>query len=438
MARTSFALYSALTLLVASNAALALLPEGMTIENDVRVDETPFVRVFEGHRFFPGYKLTIHAMGSVDSHHQYWEDRVCSWFGLKCWHEPREAATIVNTSTFPVLLSIRDPAGAELSAITRAVSEGTSEVIAQAVNTDFSDRPEKYVAPRWTANESFTLLVDYPGADQKWEPFGRPVQFFARIVDRGAGKAPLFRNRCEGRPRHCGGGAYRLKVMEVDTSARMDMLENLLKEKVSPGTVIPRLRQDRLLVDDREPERRVRLARALYNQSLHHADVVPKLEYLEYAVELDRSPKNADISNALAQTHLASGNVTAAKLENEKTFKSVQEEYAAAKGADKLTIKLVRDYFAALKIAAQIGAVDRSGLYSGDLIKAVAVYVKASEVAAEGLRLQPGETDRRELTRYSFEALVDASRLLMMMRSRQNMVQAEELMSRAIKISQGL
>ena len=428
MARSPVAICGAIVATLLSWDAHAALPEGMKIENDVRVDEVPFVRVFEGHRFFPGHKVTVQVTGSIDAHHQYWEDRVCSWFGLKCWYEPREAATIVNTATFPVLLSVRDPAGVEIDAIT------------QAVNGEISDRPEKHFAPTWTASESFVFPLGYDGADKRLEPFGRPVQFFARVVDRGdAGKSPLYRNRCEGRPKHCGGGAYRLTVVNVDTTQRMEMLESLLKEKVSPATVIPRLRQDRLTVDDPAPaaKRRVRLARVLFEQSKQH-ETVPQLEYLEYAVELDRSTENLDISNALAQTHLSSGNVTAAKMENEKTFNTVQEDYAVADQSNKLTVKLVRDYFTALKIAAQIGAVDRSGLYSSDLVKAVAVYVKASGVAKRGLELNPASAERSELTRFAFEALVDASRLLMMMRSPQNMVQAEDLMKKAVELSESL
>lgn len=174
--------------------AWASLPTGITVEEDIRVDERSFRLVFGAHRFFPGQKVTVQIQQTIDAHHQYWEARVCAWFGAKCWYEPRESATIVNTSTFPVLLSVKDIQGQELISLN------------QTIDSTVSDSPEKHVPlpQQWEANQIFALVLEIQDSGTKWNVFGEPIQFYARIADRGAGKIPLNYNSCDGRPPHCG------------------------------------------------------------------------------------------------------------------------------------------------------------------------------------------------------------------------------------------
>lgn len=415
-----------------------------TVEEDIRVEERSFRLVFGGHRFFPGQKITIKVRQTIDAHHEYWEVRECSWFGAKCWYEPRESATIVNTSTFPVLLSVKDMQGKELSSL--------DQTIDQAV----SDSPVRHVPlpPKWEADQEFPLALEIQDSDREWKIFGAPIQVFARIADRGAGKMPLHYNSCDGRPRHCGRGSYRITVLKIDNTERMKKLEVLLQSQLPPSTVISTLKQDRFLVSDPDHNFRKQLARLLFNQSQLHSNADAQQEYLQFALEVDRSLASVDISNALSKAYLDSGNIQSAKVENEKTFQVISGEYASAKSAGALTIKLVSEYYKALKTAARIGSVERGGIYSGDLIKATGVYIEASRIADEGRCLlgvgrkdqdnclPPADQGKRKewnlLTQMAYEARVDASRLLMMMRSHENMVQAERLLGDAVTLAQQL
>lgn len=403
------------------------------VEEDIRVEERSFRLVFGGHRFFPGQKITIKVRQTIDAHHEYWEVRECSWFGAKCWYEPRESATIVNTSKVPVLLSVKDMQGNELSSLN------------QTIDPAVSDSPVKHVPlPRqWEVDQEFPLALEIQNSDREWKIFGAPIQVFARIADRGAGKMPLHYNSCDGRPRHCGRGSYRITVLKIDNTERLKKLEVLLQSQLPPSTVISTLKQDRFLVSDPDHNFRKKLARLLFNQSqLHSQNADAQQEYLQFALEIDRSLESADISNALSKAYLDSGNIQSAKVENEKTFQVISGEYASAQSAGALTLKLVSEYYKALKTAARIGSVERGGIYSGDLIKATGVYVQASDVADKGRSLlgvdRKDKQDWNLLTQMAYEARVDASRLLMMMRSHENMEQAETLLERAVTLAQEL
>lgn len=415
---------------VAILPAAALLPAGVTIEKDVRVDEPEFARVFETQRFYPGQKVSILVRGSIDANHSYWDDRVCSWFGLKCWYEPRESSTIVDTRTFPVLVAVKDANGQEPAGP------------AQIATPSFTDRPDKSLSIALTTPQQFVVPLEIVNADGEPGAFGRYIEFSARIADRGNGGAALYRNRCEGRPSHCGGGSYRITVVDVDNSARVASLRRLLTQKRSPSSIIPVLKQDVLLTNDPTVGHRALLARLLFEQAQNFwgEDVQPeKLEYLEYAVELDRSSATADISNELAKTHLASGNVALAKIENEKTFQVVQKEYEEASTGNRLTDAIITNYYNALRVAAQIGTVERAAIQSSDLIRAVGVYIVAADVAQKGSSLSSITKEvRRKFARWSYEAYVDASRLLMMMRTPENLAQAEKLLDEAVKRSNAL
>ncbi len=425
MTRTTMALLFSVLALVPLVPAWASLPAGLTVEEDVRVSESNYRAVFSDRRFYPGQKITVQIRGTVDADHHYWEERRCSWAGIKCWYEYPESANIVNTSSLPVLLSVRDTRGEDV------------ESLKQAVDPKISDGSQKHfpLPEPWVANQELVLELRMPDAENKWDTFGQAIQIFARIADRGLNNMPVYRNACVGRPPHCGSGAYSVAVTNIDNSERMRHLENLLKVPVPPSTVISALKQDRFLVGDSAKDHQTKLARLLYGQSQLklHEGTEAEQQYLQYALELDRSEKSVDISNALSKAYLSSGNIAAAKMENEKTFQIIAAEYEKAK-ASGLTLAVVLEYSKALKTAAQIGSIERGGIHSGDLIKAVGIYVKASSVSEEGLEKVVGlpDKDYNQLVQVSYESLVDASRLLMMMRSHENMEQAERLLEKAV------
>lgn len=70
------------------------------------------------------------------------------------------------------------------------------------------------------------------------------------------------------------------------------------------------------------------------------------------------------------------------------------------------------------------------------------MYIKASNVADEGRKLVGFDRkDKKEwnlLIQMAYEARVDASRLLMMMRSHENMEQAETLLEKAVMLAKEL
>lgn len=424
--------------LLLSCSVIAEIPLGIRIESDVRVDEAEFRRLFDAHRFYEGEKITIQASGTIDAHHQYWEERVCKWFGASCKYENRERATITDTSKFPVILSVQNISGVEV------------ELIEQIVDSTLSTSVTKHVplpAP-WTKNQIYEINVltsDSIDSEGELKAFSNPIQFYAKIVDKGLGQASLYRNRCEGRPKNCGGGSYQVSVINVDTSLRMSKFEKIMSGTVSSAMIIPTLKQDILFINDpvginTTEARRPKIARVLFEQSKKHKGKQDEIAYLEYAVELDRSPQNADIANALTSAHLTSGNVAVAIIENNKTFHVIEQNFNNTPN-QKLTEKVVEDYYNALRIAAQINVVNRGGIISADLNRAVGIYIKASEIALKNIdnnSVARTPEIKKKFTRLAFEAYIDASRILMMMRSTQNMEQAEMLLEKAHLLADSL
>ena len=384
-------------------------------ESDIRVNEIDYREIFEGIKLFPGQTVKIIVKETIDSEHRYWEDRVCSWFGLKCWYELRESAAMHGPDVFPVLLTVSNT--------------GAEQVLPElTLDSAISQRPGNHLPITQRRNpQELTLTLDVKGSGERLEAYASPFKIAARIADKSPGLV-LHRNACVGRPTVCGGGSYRIYIAGIDNAIRVEHLTKLLGSRLPPASLIAAISNDRMLLEDMD--RRIDLVTKLfeYAQEFHgEKEVAEFIEVLEFAVTLDSSTKVGAIPTALAQAYLKTGNVAQAKVHGNASFATIKEGYEK----DKRSPEMTENYYNALGVIAQIAVQERSALYSTDLAKAVSLYIEASSVAGGMANVATKADVKRKFQKFSYEALYDAARVLMMMRTADNMGQAEALLIRA-------
>lgn len=405
--------------------ALADLEDGDSIQQSITPNTGDFIELFPGRDFFPGQIVSIQVGGGpIDVNHRFWEDRECNWLGLHCWYEKRDAPNPYRTDMFPLVVRALKRAGKEPP-----------------------DRPPQSEAPRFLLSRDVVVAttpavpqtiiaeIDVAGADADLSVFGGAVQLFGKIADKGANGVQINRDPCVSR-NTCSGGLFTASVVNVDNAPRFEKLKTLLgKNPPLPTAVIRVLQADRLLV--RDPKVRQRLAEFLFKhaqQRYQTQKTSPEyIAALEYAATLDKNQGSGALGNALAEAYLGSGNFAAAKVRAGGDLRALQVEFE--KDPENETAR--KAYIDSIQINARVLVGERGALYSSDLVKAVALYRKAAELALSAARNTKASAEtRRDFYSEAYGSAVEASKVLMMARTEENLLQAKALVDWALELAQ--
>jgi hypothetical protein len=151
------------------------------------------------------------------------------------------------------------------------------------------------------------------------------------------------------------------------------------------------------------------------------------LMVLSYASGLD--PSRADLLNEIAATYIALGEFTSASA-------AVKQGLDTAKVAfDKETpprnANVVTELSRALGLRASIWIQERGATVATDLMVAVGLYREAAGYCANDAPGATSATDKEALWSCAKDRFVDAGRTLAMLRTRENLILAEQLLTEA-------
>lgn len=389
-----------------ANAQLSaqLLPERSSFED-----------VFAAsNRFYPGQRLLIRVEGQVDANHRYWQDRECSWFGLKCKYVNREASNLMGVGRLPVLLNLEPVDGLTAPQHT--------------YQGQWYGNPNAQHLPVST-NGAYDIVIEVPNAGNSVDAFGTGRTLRGVVADKYDGSAPINRGQCHNRPPTCSSGAYKV-VVAVDNSRRVQLLDELLRTPRAAADIVNRQVMDPLFVQD--PIVKSDIAGILFDHARQHHNGQDDdarrgyLKIISYASELD--PTRADILNEIARTYIALGEFTQASAEVQKALQAAQAKYDAERPPKAST---VTDLARTLSLKASIWTQERAGVVGSDLIVAVGLYRKAAGLCGKEADNASSKADKQALYACAKDHLVDAGRNLAMLRSRDNLILAEQLLTQA-------
>ena len=411
--------------LVAGMSFAAIEP-GFVIEKDIPSGPSgDYIDLFPTLKFYPGQTITFQVVGQIDVNHRYWQDRQCNWLGAHCWYEDRDAPNFFSTDTFPALLTVvSDPAGGGLSS-PKLESEAS-----------FSQGAEPHLAvtaDQRRVPQNISMEIRAPNSGKSLSIFAGGITAKGKISDRGANGVVINRATCIERT-PCSAGSYKIRVINIDNSLRLADLKSILSAQSppDPGAILPSL--DRLFT--RDPVTRPLITDLIFRHAVKRYETDPGsadlIQFLEFAAQLDIAKGVGEIGNALATAYLRSGNIAQAKAQAETDNPELARQFAASPA----NVSFRTNYINNIRTIAAVKTRERSGLYSGDLIKAVALYLQASKLAEDGATPADVVVDaRRNLLILAYESLVDAMRTLMMERTVDNIIRAEALSARALKLA---
>ena len=220
-------------------AALATIMVSLGAEaqivGQVPAERAAFDDVFASSaRFYPGQRVRIRVEGAIDANHRYWQERECSWFGLKCKYVNRESSNLLGPDRLPLLLALY-PLG--------SAPEPAHTLQAEWFNAPSTDRSHLPMAP----SGSYDVTVRQPEAGVSVDAFASGVMLKAMVADKHDASTPIDRGQCHNRPPVCSSGVYKVTVV-VENSERLALLRQLLQEPRTASQILDRRVLDPLFV----------------------------------------------------------------------------------------------------------------------------------------------------------------------------------------------
>lgn len=388
------------------------------LSGQVLPDRTSFEDVFAAtNKFYPGQRVHIVVEGQIDANHRYWQDRECSWFGLSCHYVDRESSNLVGVNRLPLLLSL-EPVEA------------------------FS-APEQVYQAQWYANSGvrhlpvaadgvYDFVIKVPDAGMSIDAFSAAAELRAVVADRYDGNTPIDRGQCHNRPPQCSSGSYKVTVV-VNNDQRLRLLTELLKKRRSAGEIVSREVMDPLFIQD------ANVKSGIADVLFEHAKTFYKgetndvrrdyLTIVSFASGLD--PSRGDMLNEIAATYIALGEFTTATADVKKALdvsKANFDKEAPPRKPDTV-ITLAKT----LGLKASIWVQERGAMVGTDLMVAVGLYREAAGYCNTEAATARSVTDKARLYNCAKDHLIDAGRTLAMLRTRENLVLAEQLLTEAQK-----
>lgn len=397
--------------------ALLSLGAGAQITGQVPAERAAFDDVFASSaRFYPGQRVNIRVEGAIDANHRYWQERECSWFGLKCKYVNRESSNLLGPDRLPLLLAFH-PNGSAL--------EPEHTVQPEWFNVPSEDRSHFPIA----LSGSYDVTVRQPEAGTSVEAFASGVTLKAMVADKYDASAPIDRGQCHNRPPVCSSGVYKVTVV-VDNSERLMLLRQLLQEPRTPSQLLARRVLDPLFVQDEAAK--VDIAEALLaHAKAHHSQATDDarrgfLSILTAAGELH--PKRAEIFTLMAATYVSLGEFTAASADIQKGFESAKEAFDKEPSPKRASV--VTDLAQALSVRASIWIQERAEVVGTDLIIAVNLHRESAKYCSDAAATAAA-ADKAVLWSCAKDRLVDAGRTLAKLGTRDNLRAAEQMLSQA-------
>lgn len=347
-------------------------------------------------RLMPGHKVTISVSGSIDVHRQYWEERKCKYFGLKCWYEPRESHNWQDIGARPIEYGL--------------------------CSFQFKGRDEKCDLGKINASA-------YTGLSVEGTKLALPTAItFETLTNKGEGfqlggriEGEINRSHCTGaRPSTCSFGTYSFSTI-VDVKPRVVGIQTLLERPLDPAKIVG----DRLIdkfIERSESGRKV-AACLVFNhvQKYFGSDSPDRENLLRYVVRLD---PHLEYRVALTSLLISTGAIDEALGDSDEILGAARKAYVAARGAATGNI-----YAEALLNRARLWVEDRVATEGADLEIAVGLFDELTEVRHALLmenRASP------ELLRAFVEGQVEQARLMSMIRTGPMLEQAEASLVKAL------
>ncbi|RQS09153.1 hypothetical protein [Burkholderia sp. Bp8998] len=386
------------------------------LSGQVLPDRTSFEDVFAAtNKFYPGQRLHIVVEGQIDANHRYWQDRECSWFGLSCHYVDRESSNLMGVSRLPLLMSLEP--------------------------VEVLSAPAQIYQAQWYANSGarhlpvaadgiYDFVIKIPNADTSIDAFSSATVLRAVVADRYDGDTPIDRGQCHNRPPQCSSGSYKVTV-DVHNDERLRLLTELLKKKRSTGEILSRDVMDPLFVQDGH------VKADIANVLFEHANAFYKgetndvrrdyLTIVSFASGLD--PTRGDMLNEIAATYIALGEFTAATADVKKALdvsKANYDKEPSPREPDTV-ITLAKT----LGLKASIWVQERGAMVGTDLMVAVGLYREAADYCNKEAATARSAADKARLYNCAKDHLIDAGRTLAMLRTRENLILADQLLTEA-------
>jgi hypothetical protein len=377
------------------------------VDGRVNVVDENLAQVFLRRQpFLPGEKVTLSVQYKVDAMRRMYEDRECwsDWFGgIDCHYVKASEASGLGEANVPLILDLRDQSGAEMN---------PSVIPARGRGDDFDPLPRLQGSGR-----VFSLRLD---DNDVRAAFAMPHFLYGRVA--AFYGTPGATQRIQRKPcsphrnhEHCSQGEYVIQIESVDVSRRLAKLPSYLATRRSFGEISSQYVIDDWLKFDvvngkmvPAVARRAEIATLL----LRHVSSYYALSggpphpdrgsILAFAKGL--SPDDPRIRSEIVLTQLASGEVAAARSENQEMIKDLSKRYA---DGDRRPVTLL-GYSQALSNAGAIQLERRNGAPSlGDAELAASLYSQSAVLWDEYRRAVKGRMEEEE---EAIEGLVRARR----------------------------
>lgn len=378
-------------------------------------ERSSFQEVFAAsHKFYPGQRLVLRVDGQIDANHRYWRDRECSWFGLKCKWVNREASNLMGVDRLPLLLSL--------------------EPVPLLVRPPHVNQPQWFRNPAAqhlavSPNGQYDVLVEVANAGASVEAFSTAVVMRGVVADQYDASAAINRGQCHNRPPVCSSGAYKVTVV-VDNRQRVQLLQQLLGSRRTSAEILSRQVMDPLFIQDALVKPAI--AEELFKHARQfHKDKTDEarrqyLAILSFASSLN--PSRADILNEIAATHLELGEFTAAAATIKEGLATAKARYDSENPRRAAT---VIDMSTAVMLKGSTWARERAGMVGTDLMVAVGLYREAAKYCSDEVQNYSAASDKQLLYSCAKDRLIDAGRTVAMLRSRDSLMLAEQLLTDA-------
>ncbi len=387
----------------------------VVLTGQVSSERSAFEDVFAAtNRFHHGQRLQIMVSGQIDANHRYWQDRQCSWFGLRCRYVNREASNLMGPDRLPALLLLEPPDALEEPAHTYQSAwlgtPGVSHLTA-------------------SLNGQYDVTLKVKDAEKSLSAFLAATQLRAVVADKDDQAVPINRNQCHNRPPVCSSGVYTVTIT-VDNKQRLASLKEILKVARNASEVVDIKSRDPLFVRDQEV--RPSIADVLFKHTMEfHAKGGSEarrdhLKILAFATEMD--PTRADILTEMAQTYIDLGEFASATATIKVGLEAAEQAYANE--APPHSAKSVTELSRLVGLRASIWVQERASIVGTDLMVAVGLYRKAAGYCLENAA-SASPADKKVLYSCGKDRLLDAGRTVAMLRTRDNLILAESLLTQA-------
>lgn len=408
------------TLLAAAAALLVASPSASLaqITGQVSVERSAFEDAFAASaRFSPGQRLLIRVDGSIDANHRYWQDRECSWFGLKCNYVNREASNLMGVDRLPLLLVLEPP--------------GKLAAPAHTYQAEWFNIPTAGVSHLLiAATGRYDVRIGAAGADESVEAFSADATLRAMVADKFDASTPVQRGQCHNRPPVCSSGVYKVTV-DVDNTERLALLRKLLEKPRGASEITNRRVMDPLFVQDARVKAGIADALLTHARKFHAASNEEArrdyLRILSFASALD--PSSTPILNEITSTYLALGEFAAAAAGAKTAYETAKATFDKETPPRKASV--IADLSRALSNRASIWAQERAGVVGADLMIAVNLYRESAGYCMAEAPKAITPADKTRLYACAKDRLVDAGRTLAKLRTRENLILAEQLLNEA-------